>query len=436
YGTLSTFLLYFTGRKVVSRSYGVIAALILATSLEFTILAKFAILDIVVSTCIGFAVMFGFLTFFVEEKSPPAHPLARGAKMYYWWLFYIFSGLAVMAKGIPGFVIPFGTMFFASIAAKRFKEIFRPQYILPGALLFLLIVLPWHIAMFKMYDPLFFDEYIIKHHLARFAGAEVINRSEPFYFYILTFLWGFAPWILFTPATLFSLALRERVGVRGRFFILNAIGFVFTFLFFSVSSTKLITYILPVYFFSANIMAFVWSSYIKNGEYKKFINPAVYIFGAICLIAAVGAAFCKLYLPEQLYADISPAVLPCIALLVILGAGSITGALKNKRILVFASYVFFFTMMSAFLTKTCFQIDYKFGQNDLMRFAKIAKENNKPLAVYDFGRRYSLIYYYDGIVDFDWKDKSPAYVVAKNKNLPEGLKTIEKGRKYTLLWKP
>ena len=45
YGALSCFMIYFLGRKIVSRAYGVISALILGTSLEFLILAKFAILD-------------------------------------------------------------------------------------------------------------------------------------------------------------------------------------------------------------------------------------------------------------------------------------------------------------------------------------------------------------------------------------------------------
>ena len=69
YGTLSTLLVYFTGKKIVSRRYGFISALILATTLEFVMLAKFAILDIVVTTCIGFSVMFGFLTQFVSDKN-------------------------------------------------------------------------------------------------------------------------------------------------------------------------------------------------------------------------------------------------------------------------------------------------------------------------------------------------------------------------------
>ena len=81
YGMMSCFLLYFTGKKIVSREFGVISSLILATSMEFTILAKFAILDIVVSTCVAFAVMFGFITYFCRESR----------RKYYWWMFYIFS---------------------------------------------------------------------------------------------------------------------------------------------------------------------------------------------------------------------------------------------------------------------------------------------------------------------------------------------------------
>ncbi len=91
YGALSCFMIYLVGRKIVSRQFGTISALILATSLEFLILAKFAILDIVLASCVTFSLCFGILTYFVKEKNVK----------YMWWLFYIFSGLAVLAKGIP-----------------------------------------------------------------------------------------------------------------------------------------------------------------------------------------------------------------------------------------------------------------------------------------------------------------------------------------------
>lgn len=235
YGTLSALLVYFTGKKIVSRRFGFISALILATTLEFVMLAKFAILDIVVTTCVGFSVMFGFLTQFVQDKN----------KKYFWWLFYIFSGLAVMAKGIPGFVVPFAVMFFVTIANRTFKQVFRPQYILPGFLLFFLIVLPWHLIMFKIHDPLFFREYIIKHHLERFLNSNEINREQPFYFYIITVLWGLIPWVFsaiavgVTKLKSFKKFAVENLSDRHKFLVFNGIAFIVTMLFFSSSSTNL-----------------------------------------------------------------------------------------------------------------------------------------------------------------------------------------------------
>lgn len=397
YGTLSTLLLYFTGKKIVSRRFGVISALILATTLEFVILAKFAILDIVVTTCVGFSVMFGFLTQFVQDKN----------KKYMWWLFYIFSGLAVMAKGIPGFVVPFAVMFFVTIANKTFKQVFKPQYILPGFLLFFLIVLPWHLIMFKIHDPLFFHEYIIKHHIERFLNSNEINREQPFYFYILTVLWGLVPWIFSAIAVgITKLKSIKKFNVTElsnpqKYLLFNAIAFVVTMLFFSSSSTKLITYILPVYFFTACILGFVWEDYMFNKKYEKPINITVYILGGICVLAGILTCFAKFVLPAQTYSDLLTIKWFCIILVLAFGISSILCAVKKHPKGVFACYVLFILITSAFGTKLFYNMDYKFGQNDLMRFAKYAHENGKKVAVINDERKYSVVYYYGIPTDMD-----------------------------------
>lgn len=400
YGTLSTLLLYFTGKKIVSRRFGVISALILATTLEFVILAKFAILDIVVTTCVGFSVMFGFLTQFVQDKN----------KKYMWWLFYIFSGLAVMAKGIPGFVVPFAVMFFVTIANKTFKQVFKPQYILPGFLLFFLIVLPWHLIMFKIHDPLFFHEYIIKHHIERFLNSNEINREQPFYFYILTVLWGLVPWIFSAIAVgITKLKSIKKFNVTElsnpqKYLLFNAIAFVVTMLFFSSSSTKLITYILPVYFFTACILGFVWEDYMFNKKYEKPINITVYILGGICILAGILTCFAKFVLPAQTYSDLLTIKWFCIILVLAFGISSILCAVKKHPKGVFACYVLFILITSAFGTKSFYNMDYKFGQNDLMRFAKYAHENGKKVAVINDERKYSVVYYYGIPTDMDGRN--------------------------------
>lgn len=454
YGTLSTLLLYFTGKKIVSRRYGVISALILATTLEFVMLAKFAILDIVVTTCVGFSIMFGFLTQFVQDKN----------KKYFWWLFYIFSGLAVMAKGIPGFIVPFAVMFFVTIANKTFKQVFRPQYFLVGFLLFFLIVLPWHLIMFKIHDPLFFQEYIIKHHIERFFNSNEINREQPFYFYFLTILWGLVPWIFSAIAVgitkiksikKFSIA---ELSNPQKYLLFNTIAFVVTLLFFSSSSTKLITYILPVYFFTACILGFVWEDYLFNKKYEKPINLTVYILGGICIFAGILTCFAQFILPAQIYSDILSIKWFCIILVLLFGISSIICAVKKMPKGVFACYILLILVTSAFGTKLFYNMDYEFGQNDLMRFAKYSQEHGRKIAVVNDERKYSVVYYYGVPTNMDNRnvlfislddkkemehlgdilDDKNVFVIMRKKEYQEIDKTLDfnvllEGRKYLLV---
>ena len=443
YGTMCGFLTYFMGRKIVSRTYGLVSALILATSLEFLILSKFAILDIVVSTCVWFSLCFGMLTFFCAEKN----------KKYFWWLFYIFSGLAVMAKGIPGFVVPFGSMFFIAIVSKKFKEIFRPQYFVVGFILFFLITLPWHIIMLKMHDPLFFNEYIMKHHVSRFLGSKDLGRQQPFYFYFLTVLWGFFPWIVSVLSVFVrkiiknDFEFKELTDTR-RFLLYNGIIAIFILLFFSSSKTKLITYILPIYPALACLGGYIWTNYIERGEYSRIINKTVYILGAVFILASFAAVFTKLYLPCQLSCDIADAKLLCISLLALCGLFSVLFAYKERYIGVFFTYVIFMAALSAFGTEKFFKIDYKFGQDDLIKIAQYAKENNKTLTCYRFSHKYSLIYYVEKPVeygkDFDIDElksalnKKDNLVIIPHKAITDEVRALKgkvlyDGRKYILM---
>ena len=449
YGSLCTFLMYFVGKKVVSRRYGLISAVILATTMEFVMLAKFAILDIVVTTCIGFSVMFGFLTQFVKEKNVK----------YFWWLFYIFSGLAVMAKGIPGFVVPFGTMFFVTIFNKSFKKIFKPQYFIVGILLFLLIVLPWHIAMFNIHDPLFFNEYIMKHHINRFFSSSEIHRKQPFYFYFLTILWGMFPYILSALAVGIAKikgwivsGFCPRNDIKYKFLWFNVIGFLFTMLFFSSSSTKLITYILPVYFFTSFIIAYIWEDYIFNAKYKKEINLTVYILGGIFVLASIAGCFMGLFLPEKIYADVKIIQWFCVAVTGLFGISSILLAKKEKFKGVFISYALLILVLSAFGTKLFYNMDYSFGQNDLMEFAKYCKDNNSKVAVINGGRKYSVLYYYGDKVNYVTVDTDEETIsddekillnpeiktIIRNKDIENmsqrfDFVTLKEGKKYKLV---
>ena len=448
YGTACCYLAYIMGKKIISRYYGIIMALILATSLEYLILSKFAILDIVVTTCICFSVCLGMVVYFCRENR----------RKYYWWLFYFFSGLAVMAKGLPGFIIPFGSIFFISIISKKFKEIFKPIYFIPGISIFLLTVLPWHILMLKMHNPLFWNEYIIKHHVARFFDAEVINREQPFYFYLLTILWGFFPWIISCAVVwiknITTIIKNKKMPFNmsncttgQRFIIYNIIEVFFILLFFSASGTKLITYILPIYLSLSALGGYVWWNYLVNKSHENLINKTLYITGGLFLLISVAGILTPLYLPEQLLNDIISAKLFCVLLFFATGLALILFTKRKIYIASFATIVLFMTILSAIATEKFFEIDYKFGQDDLMEMAKYAKENNISLTTFNFASKYSLIFY--GEIPVTFKPEQPLellnenlddeknMVIVKNKDMKyfdnKQFDVIFKGRKFSLL---
>ncbi len=443
YGTLTCFFVYFLGKKVVSRKYGIISSLILATSLEFVILSKFAILDIVLTAFVTFSVGCGVLTLYVKEQN----------KKFFWWLFYVFSGLAILAKGIPGFVIPFGTMFFIYLYRKNLKELFKPVYLIPGIIIFLSIILPWHIAMIKIHGDAFINEYIIKHHLARFMGSEAIGREHPFYFYLITLLWGFIPWIFSSLAVVIrKLSIRDiklkNLNETQTFLMYNGISAIFILLFFMSSSTKLITYILPIYPVLSLLVGYIWLNYTEKASYKNVINFTNYLFGGILLLASCLCCFTQFFIPEQINTIISTIKPLVIPLLFITGFSLILLTKKQKYLQVFFTYVIFVTILSAFGTHKIFEIDYAFGQNDLKNFATFAKNNDKAITCFGFNRKYSIIYYSEQSVKFkqDYKiediietlKSSDNVIIIKNKDITDDFnnlkyKVVEKGSRYSLI---
>lgn len=456
-GFIFSFVVYFTCRKRVNRRFGVFTSLIIATSLEFVMLARYAILDIVLTFYIGLALVCYFQVYFCQENH----------KKFYWWAFYFFTGLAVMAKGIPGIAIPFGTVFFTSIMAKKFKEIFKPIYMLPGIVLFLLVVLPWHIIMFKKYDPLFFNEYIIKHHLHRFLNTanNEIGRKQPFYYYFIVVLWGFIPWV-FSMIAVFIDKIKnwKKLDYVSKIAHFNfnsfdnvhkalALCWVTAFwimLFFSSSSTKLATYILPIYYPLAIVTGLMWMDYVDRKKHEKPINISVQIFGWICVIAGIAAMFTPLYLPAQINSDIAEIRWFSLICLLVLGVGTLLFVKYKKYIGVFVFYVLFMTVISAFATEEFYEVDYRFGQEDLVTFAKYAKDYDYKISTFGLDRKYSLLYYNDEKVDYNTHEdltpesvkkdlmKDKFVVILKNKQLPEiegkvDYQILKSGRRYTMI---
>ena len=221
-GLLTVLYVYFAASRLFGRRAGGISALILATSVEFFYLGKAAVTDITLNFCLTVA-----LLSFLEKR---------------YYLFYVFAGLATVAKGPIGLLFPGAILFLYFLLARRWHVLMEMK-LLPGIFIYTLVALPWYAAMIQIHGNAFIDTFIGFHNITRFTSPE--HPGVTWYYYFPILIAGFFPW---TAILLQSVWASVRVGGSHweKLTFLNVWAW-FIFLFFTISRTKLVSYILPMY---------------------------------------------------------------------------------------------------------------------------------------------------------------------------------------------
>ncbi|MBI3657773.1 MAG: glycosyltransferase family 39 protein, partial [Acidobacteria bacterium] len=148
---------FFFGGKVFSYRVGFLSALILLTSSEYFVLGRAATTDI------GLAVTLtiGLGCFYMGLITPTP------SRIFFSLAAYLFFGLAVLAKGPAGILLPLLIILGYFISTRQYHKVYEIQ-LLPGLLLFLVVVLPWHILMIERHRFAFIASFFLNHNLARF----------------------------------------------------------------------------------------------------------------------------------------------------------------------------------------------------------------------------------------------------------------------------
>ncbi|MBP8308125.1 MAG: phospholipid carrier-dependent glycosyltransferase [Burkholderiaceae bacterium] len=150
--------------------------------------------------------------------------------------------LAVMSKGLIGIVLPGAVLVAYSVLARDFG-VWRRMRWLSGGLIFAVIAVPWFVAV-SMRNPEFARFFFIHEHVDRFLSPGH-RRTGAWWYFFPHLLAGLIPWTTLLPGAL-ALGWRRTPGrfQGNRLLLLWA---VVIFAFFSVSSSKLPSYILPVF---------------------------------------------------------------------------------------------------------------------------------------------------------------------------------------------
>jgi 4-amino-4-deoxy-L-arabinose transferase-like glycosyltransferase len=233
-GYLSMAALFLLGLRLWGFDAGVRALLFASASTLFVLLGHQLTLDMLLSFFLLAAL--GCFLMAQQRRGPGAHWRA--------WMLGCWTAmaLAVLTKGLIGALIPAATLA-SYVLWQRDWPLLRRLNIRWGLPLFAAIAVPWFVLAARA-NGQFLRFFFVREHFQRYL-TPIEHRGEPWWFFAPVLAVGIMPWLPQAARALVS-PFTDRVP-RGQFSASRVLWAwcVFVLVFFSISSAKLITYILP-----------------------------------------------------------------------------------------------------------------------------------------------------------------------------------------------
>ncbi|VTU30660.1 Undecaprenyl phosphate-alpha-4-amino-4-deoxy-L-arabinose arabinosyl transferase [Variovorax sp. PBS-H4] len=235
-GFLTVLVVGFTAGRLWGRETGVRALAIAASMSWIELNSHFLTLDAGLTLFLTLALCAVLLAM----ACPPDARLRRR-----WiWLAWAAMGAAVLSKGLVGIVIPGAVLVLVSLW-RRDATLWRGMQWGSGLLIFLAVTAPWFVLV-SVRNPGFAEFFFIHEHFARYL-TDSHNREGAWWYYLPLLLAGMLPWTSALPWLLRQDGAPDDrpASIAPRHLLLAWCAFVL--LFFSASSSKLPSYILPMF---------------------------------------------------------------------------------------------------------------------------------------------------------------------------------------------
>ncbi len=297
------------GLRLYGRGAGLLAGMALATAVYTLPLARLCSLDQLFSLSIT-AALGGYLLAHLRIWPRWGYVLAWAA-----------TGVALLVKGPAGAVLIVGVIaaygiiirWGASGETGDTRGALWPHVL--GLVLMLAVAAPWYVLVQRETGGAFLREFIIHQNLQRAMGED-FHHNMPFWFYLPIYLAGFFPWSVYVP-----LAWRRQVRLRPsssaeRACLFCALWTVAVVAVFSVSRSKLPSYIYPAYPPSALLVGLLWSKAIDAKSIESLHRASA---AALVVAVVLGAALIAgpVFLPKPV-PGLSAALVP---MALFIGAG-------------------------------------------------------------------------------------------------------------------
>lgn len=242
---------------------GILAAIILGSTLEWIRGANVARVDMVFAFCLscGF-----FLLLEIARRAAKVQPPAG-------WLYFLLGlalGGGILTKGPTGLLIPLVAAAFYLLSQYRlnFRQAFTDfplKLVVMACLVSLLVSAWWYLAAYLQGGNRFLEVALLRENFARVVDVEGLDpgHQKPFYFSLIDFAVGFLPWsVLAIPLLYVVFRSRDFGGMpEVRSAILLSLCWAVSFVVaVALASSKRTVYLIPAY----PALALVLSYYLAN----------------------------------------------------------------------------------------------------------------------------------------------------------------------------
>ena len=269
--------MYLAIRRFAPEAIARRAVWMLGTSLSFLLGGQYVNHDMMVAAWISVAIWCFALAFM--QGSKPHAALAR-------WGF-VACALGVLSKGLIGVALPGLVLLVWLVWTRQLKKVLDLPWV-SGLALFGLIAVPWFFLA-EQQHPGMLDYMFGTQQISRFS-ATTFNNGQPWWFYGLCLLVLLFPWAFFALTQAFAQfrqAQEATDSIAKPWLSLSWIWVLAIIGFFSIQSSKIIGYALPVMPPLALLAALGWNAAMAGTQLGALARGRW--FAALCM-ASIGIA--------------------------------------------------------------------------------------------------------------------------------------------------
>jgi 4-amino-4-deoxy-L-arabinose transferase-like glycosyltransferase len=310
---LTGLLIFFIGKRFFSVKIGLIGTLIFYTLIETLVAGQVIFVDMTLTFFITLA-FYQFVRFFETNN--------KNKKLQFIILFFIAMAGAVMTKGLIGIIIPAGGAFIYLIWSSQmriFKDYARELLIGLGA--FLALAAPWYIIEIIRHDMVFIERFFLYFNIDRFIKG--VDNINPWYYYLIIIPLTLFPWSSFLLPFIKGFS-----RIKNKHFTRAVAGIsLFTLVFFTLSRTKLHTYLLPLYPLWSLVAAYGWNEFWEQKQSSLFR-----FFSGILIIFPLTAVALYIASSNVDGNNLSYLITPVIIVFIVVFLGIIIGITRKIRV--------------------------------------------------------------------------------------------------------